>query len=112
MKSLLRRLVGGESLKRRLKNLEDKIKHQNKPILWLIFSDWDDTLGNVAESEEDMIKQILKKYNCKDLEELEERFELFMIQIGFVEIDRGPNGDVIENELGGDKIYYHVSIIP
>ena len=38
----------------------------------MIFSDWDDTLGNVAESEEDMIKQILKKYNCKDLEELEE----------------------------------------
>ena len=101
-----------DKMKRRLKNIENRVKHQKKPKLWLIFSDWDDTLENVAESEEDMIQQILKKYNCKDLEELEERFELFMIQIGFVEIDRGPNGDVIENELGGDKIYYHVSIIP
>ena len=99
-------------MKRRLKNVEDKIKHQNKPILWLIFSDWDDTLGNVAESEEDMIQQILKKYNCKDLEELKERFQLFMIQIGFVEIDKAANGEVIEKELGGDKIYYHDCIIP
>ena len=98
-------------MKRRLKNVEDKIKHQNKPMLWLIFSDWDDTLGNVAESEEDMIKQILKKYGCKDLEELEERFQLFMIQIGFVEKDKAANGEVIEKELGGDKIYYHDSII-
>ena len=89
-------------MKRRLKNIEDKIKHQNKPILWLIFSDWDDTLGNVAESEEDIIQQILKKYGCEDLEELEERFQLFMIQIGFVEKDKAPNGE----------IYYHDSIIP
>ncbi|MCD6493970.1 MAG: hypothetical protein J7K36_09310 [Archaeoglobaceae archaeon] len=99
-------------MKRRLKNIEDKIKHQKKPKLWLVYSDWDDTLGNVAESEENMLQQILKKYNCKDLEELEERFELFMIQIGFVEIDRGPNGEVTEREIGEDKIYYHVSVIP
>ncbi len=89
-------------MKRRLKNIEDKIKHQNKPILWLIFSDWGETLENVAKNEEDMLQQILKKYGCKDLEELEERFELFIVQIGFVEGDKNPNGE----------IYYHVSIIP
>ena len=59
---------------------------------------------------EDLVK--LRDRLLKDLEELEERFQLFMIQIGFVEKDKAANGEVIEKELGGDKIYYHVSIIP
>ncbi|HDD36717.1 MAG TPA: hypothetical protein ENF50_04565 [Archaeoglobus veneficus] len=98
-------------MKRRLKNLEDKIKPRNKPKLWVVYSTWDEA-ENVAESEEDMIQQILKKYGCKNLEELKERFDLFLVQIGFTEIDKAPNGEVIKKELGWDKIYYHDCIIP
>ena len=98
-------------MKRRLKNLEDKIKHRNKPKLWITYSTWNEA-ENVAEDENDMIQQILRKYGCKDLEELKERFQLFMIQLGLVEIDKAANGEVIEKELGGDKIYYHDCIIP
>ncbi|MCD6493206.1 MAG: hypothetical protein J7K36_05335 [Archaeoglobaceae archaeon] len=99
------------SLKRRLENIENRVKHQKKPKLWITYSTWNET-ENVAVDENDMIQQILKKYGCKSLEELKERFKLFMIHIGLVEIDKAPNGEVIEKESGGDKIYFHDCIIP
>ena len=108
MKSLLRKLVGGENLiKNRINKLESKLKHRNKPKLFIISSNWEGFCrADVARDENELYKKVIQKYGCKSAEELEQEYKVVQIHFDFKEVSRSDDDKLIVEDVGDGKIYF------
>ena len=94
-------------MKRRLKNLEDKIKHRNRPKLFIISSNWEGFCrGGVARDKNELYKKVIKKYGCKSAEELEQEYKVVQIHFDFKEVSRSDDDKLIVEDVGDGKIYF------